>query len=257
MLMQAFLVGRVSFVAACDGGYGSLYVARPIVLSPIIGLILGDLQSGLAIGATLELLFMGSISVGAYVPPDTNVGSVLATAFAISLGQGTDAAVALAMPIAVLALGIYNLLAAVMPFFLQFADKAAEEGNDRMLLFWHWWMGFPKAIMRGLIVGICFYLGAEQVQGLLNVIPQFVFDGMGAAAGILPAMGFAMLMRMIVNKRLIPFFVLGFALAAYLSLPVLGVAIIAVVIAVEKTGFVDGNESASVAVEGSGDDDDF
>ena len=80
---------------------------------------------------------------------------------------------------------------------------------------------------------------------------------MGAAAGILPAMGFAMLMRMIVNKRLIPFFVLGFALAAYLSLPVLGVAIIAVVIAVEKTGFVDGNESASVAVEGSGDDDDF
>ena len=161
------------------------------------------------------------------------------------------------MPIAVLALGLYNLLAAVMPFFLQFADKAAEEGNDRMLLFWHWWMGFPKAIMRGLVVGICFYLGAEQVQGLLNVIPQFVFDGMGAAAGILPAMGFAMLMRMIVNKRLIPFFVLGFALAAYLSLPVIGVAIIAVVIAVEKTGFVDGNESASVAVEGAGDDDDF
>ena len=217
MLMQAFLVGLVSFVACRDGGYGSLYVARPIVLSPIIGLILGDLQSGLAIGATLELLFMGSISVGAYVPPDTNVGSVLATAFAISLGQG----------------------------------------NDRMLLFWHWWMGFPKAIMRGLVVGICFYLGAEQVQGLLNVIPQFVFDGMGAAAGILPAMGFAMLMRMIVNKRLIPFFVLGFALAAYLSLPVIGVAIIAVVIAVEKTGFVDGNESASVAVEGAGDDDDF
>lgn len=134
MLMQAFLVGLVSFVAACDGGYGSLYVARPIVLSPIIGLILGDLQSGLAIGATLELLFMGSISVGAYVPPDTNVGSVLATAFAISLGQGTDVAVALAMPIAVLALGLYNLLAAVMPFFLQFADKAAEEGNDRMLV---------------------------------------------------------------------------------------------------------------------------
>jgi len=84
-----------------------------------------------------------------------------------------------------------------------------------------------------------------------------VFDGMGVAAGILPAMGFAMLMRMIVNKRLIPFFVLGFALAAYLSLPVLGVAIIAVVIAVEKTGFVDGNESASVAVEGTGEDDDF
>ena len=157
MIGQAILIGLVSFVGSMDGGIGSLYIARPIVLSPIVGLILGDLQAGLAIGVSLELLFMGAISVGAYVPPDTNVGGVLATAFAISLGQGTDAAVALAMPIGVLSLGFYNLLAAVMPFFLQFADKAAEQGNSKMLLFWHWWMGFPKCLMRGCLVALAFY----------------------------------------------------------------------------------------------------
>ena len=54
---------------------------------------------------------------------------------------------------------------------------------------------------------------------------------MGVAAGILPAMGFAMLMRMIINKKLIPFFFLGFVLASYANIPVLGVAIIAVIIA--------------------------
>ena len=54
-----------------------------------MGLVLGDLQSGLAIGASLELLFMGSISIGAYVPPDETIGGVLACAFAIQLGQST------------------------------------------------------------------------------------------------------------------------------------------------------------------------
>ena len=49
---------------------------------------------------------MGAISVGAYIPPDVNVGGVLATAFAISMGKSVEAAVALAMPIATLALGI-------------------------------------------------------------------------------------------------------------------------------------------------------
>ena len=33
----------------------------------------------------LELLFMGSISIGAYVPPDATTGGVLSAAFAISL----------------------------------------------------------------------------------------------------------------------------------------------------------------------------
>ena len=103
-----------------------------------------------------------------------------------------------------------------------------------------------------------FYLGAEQVQNLLGAIPQFVFDGMGVAAGILPAMGFAMLLRMIVNKRLIPFFVIGFVLTAYFSLPVLGVAILAVVIAIEKIGVLDGPAvEPAAATKGVSDDDDF
>ena len=48
-----------------------------------VGLVLGDLHQGLVIGASLELFFMGAVSIGAYVPPDTIVGGVLATAFAI------------------------------------------------------------------------------------------------------------------------------------------------------------------------------
>ena len=38
---------------------------------------------------------MGSISIGAYVPPDVTTGGVLSAVFAISLGQGTETAIAL------------------------------------------------------------------------------------------------------------------------------------------------------------------
>ena len=102
MLTQAILIGLIAAFGKFDCQLGTLYAFRPIVLCPLVGLVLGDLQSGLEIGASLELLFMGSISIGAYVPPDETIGGVLACAFAIQLGQSTEAAIALAMPIATL-----------------------------------------------------------------------------------------------------------------------------------------------------------
>lgn len=90
MLTQAILIGLIAAFGKFDFQLGTLYAFRPIVLCPLVGLVLGDLQSGLAIGASLELLFMGSISIGAYVPPDETIGGVLACAFAIQLGQSTE-----------------------------------------------------------------------------------------------------------------------------------------------------------------------
>ena len=70
MLMQALLVGLVAAFGTLDTALGTSYLQRPIVLGPLVGLVLGDLETGLVIGANLELLFMGAISVGAYIPPD-------------------------------------------------------------------------------------------------------------------------------------------------------------------------------------------
>ena len=80
MLVQAILIGLIAAFGKLDYQLGTLYAFRPIVLCPLVGIVLGDLQSGLAIGASLELLFMGSISIGAYVPPDECIGGVLACA---------------------------------------------------------------------------------------------------------------------------------------------------------------------------------
>lgn len=204
---------------------------------------------------------MGSVSVGAYIPPDVTVGGVLATAFAIQLGKGTEAAVALAMPIAVIALGIGNLLSAVMPVFLSIADKGAAEGNYKKVRLTHWIMGHVGLIKNFLLVSIAFYAGSNAVQSALDAIPDFILDGMGIAANMLPAMGFAMLLRMVISKRLIPYLILGFVLISYANIPVLGVALIAIVIASVKFGFFENKVAVETAMAAGNeevvDDEDF
>lgn len=212
MIVQAVLVGLIGALGCLDYQLGTLYMFRPIVMCPLVGLALGDLQTGLAVGASLELLFMGSISIGAYVPPNETIGGVLACAFAISLGEGTEAAIALAMPIAVLSLAIGNLLQPIWPFFVDKADAFAKKGNLRGIYALHWGIGLWGCVEYFLLCGGAFLLGVDAVQGILDWIPSFILDGFGVAANLLPAMGFAMLGRLVITKKLVPFYFLGFLL---------------------------------------------
>ncbi|MFZ2892925.1 MAG: PTS sugar transporter subunit IIC, partial [Bifidobacterium adolescentis] len=256
MLVQAILIGLIAAFGKLDYQLGTLYAFRPIVLCPLVGIVLGDLQSGLAIGASLELLFMGSISIGAYVPPDECIGGVLACAFAIQLGQSTEAAIALAMPIATLCLAIKNVVNAGMPLLVDRADVFASKGNLKGIYAMHWIIGLVIVVLAFILCSVSFYLGADAVQGLLDFIPTFVLDGFGVAANILPAMGFAMLGRLVLTKQLVPFYFLGFLLCSYANVPVLGVALIAIIIGIDKYDLLGlGGAQSQLSVEGDEDDD--
>ena len=257
MLVQSILIGLIAAFGAFDWQLGTLYAFRPIVLCPLVGLVLGDLQTGLAIGASLELLFMGSISIGAYVPPNETVGGVLACAFAISLGESTEAAIALAMPIAVLTLSLKNIMRVIDPFFVDMADKFAAQGNVKGIYAIHFLLGNALGcVLYFILCSTAFYLGVDAVKGLLDMIPQFVIDGFGIAANILPAMGFAMLGRLVLTKQVMPYFFLGFLITSYAGIPVLGVAILAIIIAIEKFDLLKMGGAAEPALAAEGDDDD-
>ncbi len=58
-------------------------IARPIVTAPLIGLLLGDVYTGIVIGAALELLWISLLPLGAYIPPDENLAAVLTTSCTI------------------------------------------------------------------------------------------------------------------------------------------------------------------------------
>ena len=135
MLLKALLLGLLAGFAIWDGRvFGQHMFDRPIVTGPIVGLILGDVQTGIVMGASLELVMMGIVGIGAATPPDVVAGGILSTAFAIMSGLNMDTAVALSLPIATLAQSVGILDRTINTTFLHWADKAAQEGDaDKVL----------------------------------------------------------------------------------------------------------------------------
>ncbi|WP_056970811.1 PTS mannose/fructose/sorbose/N-acetylgalactosamine transporter subunit IIC, partial [Liquorilactobacillus vini] len=230
-MAQALLVFIISVIGYLECGVGNSMIQRPIVMGPLVGLVLGDVSTGLKVGAILELAFMGNITIGAALPPEITAGGILGTAFAIKTGSGAAAALALAIPIATVALLIKNFYyLTARSYFLHKSDNYAAEGNVKGVERMHMISFLSYDLVMSLILAAGFYLGSDTVKAILKVIPSFVTNGMNIAAGMLPALGFALLASMLINKKVAPFLLLGFVLSAYMNVPVLGVALIGLVI---------------------------
>lgn len=232
-MLQAILLGIVAFIAQSEYALGTSLLSRPVVTGLFTGIVLGDINTGIIMGATLELAFIGSFSVGASIPPDVVTGGILGTAFAITAGAGTETALLLGLPIATLTLILKNVyLGLLIPMMNQKADLYAADGNYKGVERMHLLAGFGLSLMLVLVVTISFMVGSNTISKLLAMIPAFVQNGLSVATGLIPALGFAMLARLLINKQVAPYFFLGFALAAYLEIPVTGIAIFGAITAV-------------------------
>ena len=88
--IQIGLILIVTMIAAVDqfNFLESLY--RPIVIGPIVGAIMGDLQTGLIVGGSYELMMIGAMPVGGAQPPNAVIGGIMATVFAVQSGLVGD-----------------------------------------------------------------------------------------------------------------------------------------------------------------------
>lgn len=58
---------------------------RPLVACTLVGLVLGDLKTGIILGGTLELMALGWMNVGLAMAPDTAIASVISTILVLLL----------------------------------------------------------------------------------------------------------------------------------------------------------------------------
>jgi len=228
LVVQTILIILIAFFACMHCYMGSTMHNRPIIIAPLVGLVLGDLHTGIVIGATLELVFMGAFPIGASNPPDFVSGAIISTAYVIMTRQEVASAVVLAVPIATLVLLFDNFqMTVLLTWASHIADKYAEKGIERVQRI----AGIGNKVLLALVVGLGFVVGVPVIEMILQYIPEFVTRGLDVAAGIIPAIGFAMLARMMMTKKMIPFLLLGFILASYLNIPIIGVALFGLVIA--------------------------
>ena len=131
MLWQTFLAGLSPLLATANYATGKSMLQRPVVMGPLVGIALGDIQTGLVVGGTLQLAFMGNMAIGAAIPPEITAGGVLGTAFAITSGSARRSPLRWRSPSPRSRCAIKNLFYLMIrsQFMLHAADKFAAEGN--------------------------------------------------------------------------------------------------------------------------------
>ena len=250
MMTQTLMIFVVAVLGYLNSYLASAMICRPMVMGTLVGLVLGDLQTGVMVGATLELVWLGAMAIGASNPPDMISGSIIGTAYVIVTGSDVAASVALAVPVSMLMQSLWNLMMMIIvPMLAAKADKYAlacdNKGIDRM----HYIAIIIQVGILSVLTAIGFYVGSSVMENLVNSIPVFITNGLNYAMGIIPAIGFAMLARMIVNKKLACFLFFAFLLVAYFNLSIVGVTAIACVVAAILIFNTNGMENREVAVD--------
>ena len=101
---QAIIVAFLYYFADAPFFFGEGYyvLQRPVVAGFLVGLVMGDPVQGAIIGGTINLIFLGHMSVGGSIPSDMALAGYVGTAFALALNTSLEAALALALPIGIL-----------------------------------------------------------------------------------------------------------------------------------------------------------
>lgn len=229
--MQAFLVALFVTIAFIDSHTTQIHIFRPVVVGPVVGLIMGDVQTGFAVGITVELMFLAVIFVGTAVPPNPTISTAIATGIAILAGGGTDIAVATALPVSFIGQVAETVQNSVINvFFMHRVERAAEKLDTKGIVANN--LIFPMAVnalLYGVPTFLAIYFGAAYVQGIIDAIPDKIITGLSVGGNMIGAVGFALLLNSIKAKKFWPFCMLGFFMASYLGINMVGIALLAVI----------------------------
>ena len=251
----ALIFGILYWLATNKVWYGALHLTRqPLVLAVPIGIIMNDLPNAMKIGAALQMIYLGAIAPGGTLPSDEALAACITIPLALAAGLSPELAVPIAMPLGLLGVLIDNVKRTYHSYFVRGADMAAEAGNRKgIALNAFWYPLFVSIPLRIIPVFLALIFGVDAIQAFLTALPAWATNGLSVAGGLLPALGFAVTIMVIGKKSLIPYFILGFAMAAYGGMDMIGLAVIAVCIAMVQSQFALKGDTAPVALDDEGD----
>lgn len=174
---------------------------------------------------------MGLVPIGGAQPPNVVIGGIMGTSFAILLGQDPKVAVSVAVPFAVAVQGAITLLFTIYSPIMHKFDRFAAEGNVKAIG-WTSMSQLPVLFLFNFIIAFLpLYFGVDSARVALESLPSWILDGLSVAGGMMPAVGFALLLNIMLKKQYVPFLLIGFVLVTYFDLTLIGVSVLALAIA--------------------------
>ncbi|ALS17215.1 PTS mannose/fructose/sorbose transporter subunit IIC [Clostridium butyricum] len=247
--LQLILLVIVAAIAGMGSVLDSAQTHRPLVACTLVGLVLGDLPTGIILGGTLEMLALGWMNVGAAMAPDAALASVISAVLVIVGKQSIGAGIAVAVPIAAAGQVLTIFVRTITVFFQHLADKYAESGNTRGIEICHFTGLSLQAIRVAIPAAIVGLLaGTDAVNAMLAAIPEVITRGLQVAGGFIVVVGYAMVINMMNSKSLMPFFFIGFLLAAFTDFNLLGFGAVGLIAAIFHIKSMVNNSAKSVSI---------
>lgn len=247
-LLLAIFTGLWFWFAGSLAGYSMIQMLKsPLFIGTVLGLVSGNLETGLVCGASIEMVYLGVVAAGGNIPSDKCFAALIAIPIALQTGVSSEVAVSIAIPLGVIGVFANNLRRTLNAGLVHKADKYADEGNIkgiwRCATTYSFLLGFA---IRFPIVFVINLFGADFVTNLLSMTPSWLLTGFNVMGGLLPALGFATIVFMIGKSKYIPLFIIGFFLVQYLQIPTMAAAIFGACIAILITFMKDDQKEASV-----------
>lgn len=216
MLINALIVGFVVAFTKFLDWYANTSFQRPLVCVSLLGVLLGHPVEGVMMGAQLELIFLGNVSLGGVMPSDFTLGSIFGAAFALILGKDLTSAITLAIPISMLGTLLYSgmkiIVTSLVPKFESYIANNDIKGFKRL-----WIIQISGFLSVYFLLGFFAILaGTDAVNAFIEAIPAWIQTSMNVAATMLPAVGLALLLKSLWEKSIAPYYFLGFALGGFL-----------------------------------------
>lgn len=216
-LMQGIGLALMAIVVGLDFWLEALFIFRPIIVGTLTGMILGDVQLGLLCGGITELAFAGLTPAGGTQPPNPVLAGVMSVVIAHTTGTEASAAMALALPFSFLMQYIIIFCYSTFSFFMKGADKAADEANTGAIVRTNITCTAIIAALYGLVVFLCAFVAQDAMKVLVETLPEWLTHGFEVAGGMLPAVGFAMLMKVMLKLEFVPYLLIGFVISCFLD----------------------------------------
>lgn len=257
LLLPAILTGIFCYLGAIEsaplfGISGGFYnLGRPLVAGLLVGLVFGDVQAGVLCGVAVQGVFIANLTTGGA----TNSEITYAAYGGIGLAMATGGNPAIAVTLSILigqtfGLIFYNTRMALYSFWNTRAQKSAEELDYKGITFNH--ITGPQIttfLLRAVPVFLAVYFGQPLVDALLQNTPEIVTHIISVLGGVLPALGIAMLMNIVIKDTAhFIFFFAGFVLMAFAGLSMIALVFIAALVA--YIVFISSKKQA-VVVEGA------
>ncbi|MCX8596092.1 MULTISPECIES: PTS mannose/fructose/sorbose/N-acetylgalactosamine transporter subunit IIC [unclassified Gilliamella] len=256
LFIPALLTGIFCYLGAIEspwlfGMSGGFYiVGRPLVAGLLVGLAFGDIQAGVLCGLAVQAVFIANLSTGGA----TNSEITYAAYGGIGLALATTKEPAVAVTLSVLlgqtfGLIFYNTRMALYSFWNSKAQHAAETNNTRGIILNH--LFYPQVttfLLRAVPVFLAIYYGSGLVEWLLTNVPEIITKIISVLGGVLPALGIAMLMNIVIKSKVqLIFFFAGFVLLAFAELSMIALVFISALVA--YLYFIASSKSAATIKE--------